>query len=233
MPVVITEAVPFELEVAQPKVPIVRSGSMALPVSLTRAKKFTGTVTVRALALPAGVSSSTVRFTGNNVTGTMSISANSRAALGKWPIVLVASASIGSVTRTISTDIFTLAVEEPWVSASVPKTKLERGTTGMFELELTHRRKFEGKITAKLGRIPKGVTCTVPEITKDMAKLPVKLEVAKDAPVGRHRYIYVQLKIQTKDGLITHNTGSGEIRVDKPLPAEPPAAASTNTNGRP
>ena len=66
-----------------------------------------------------------------------------------------------------------------------------------------------------------------------MAKLPVKLEVAKDAPVGRHRYIYVQLKIQTKDGLITHNTGSGEIRVDKPLPAEPPAAASTNTNGRP
>lgn len=220
IPVVITDPVPFDFTVAPLKVPIVRSGSLALPISLTRAGKFASTITVRALALPGGVSASTVRFTGKNVASTMTFNANSRASLGKWPLVLVASTSIGGVTRTISTEILTLAVEEPWVTASVPKTKLERGATGTFELALTHARKFEGKITAMLGRVPKGVTCTVPEITKDMTKLPIKLEIAKDAPVGRHRYIYVQLKIQTKDGLITHNVGSGEIRVDRPLPVE-------------
>lgn len=233
MPVVITDPVPFDFKVVQPKVPIVRSGSLALPVALTRAKTFTGTVTVRTLILPAGVSASTVRFTGKNVTGTMTFNANSRASLGSWPLVLVASSSIGGVTRTISTEILTLTVEEPWVTASVPKTKLERGATGTFELALTHTRKFEGKITAKLVRVPKGVTCTVPEVTKGMAKLPIKLEIAKDAPVGRHRYIYVQLKIQTKDGLITHNVGSGEIRIDKPIPAEPKPKASKPATGKP
>ena len=231
LPVAVTDSVPFDIKVQPSKVPIVRSGSLALPVTLVRAKDFTGTVTVRALALPAGVSASTVRFTGKNVKSTMAFNANSRASLGKAPLVLVASASIGGVTRTISTEIFTLNVEEPWVTASVPKTKIERGATGTLELALTHRRKFEGTITAKLGRVPKGITCTVPAITPGMAKLPVKLAIAENAPVGRHRYIYVQLKIQTPDGLITHNVGSGEIRVDKPLPVEA-TAPGDNTKGQ-
>lgn len=232
LPVAITDPVPFDLKVIAPKVPIVRSGSLSLPISLTRAKGFTGTVSVRALALPAGVSTSTVRLTGKNLAGNMAINANSRAALGESPVVLVASASIGGVTRTISTDILTLNIEEPWVTATVPKTKIERGMTGTFALDLTHRQEFDGAITAKLGRIPKGVTCTVPKITKGMTKLPIKIEIAKDAPVGRHRYIYVQLKIKTKDGVITHNVGSGEIRVDKPIPPEPPTAPGSATKGQ-
>jgi len=220
LPVAITDPVPYDLKVTEPKVPIVRSGSLRLPVTLKRDKKFTGTVTIQALALPGGVSASTVRCTKTATTGTMVINANSRASTGKWPIVLIASASIGGVTRKISSEIFTLSVEQPWITAKLPRTKLERGTAGTFELELTRAKKFDGKVTATLGRIPKGIKYTMPPITDKTAKLPVKLEAAKDARVGRHRYIYVQLKIQTKDGLITHNVGSGEIRVDRPLPAE-------------
>jgi hypothetical protein len=223
LPIVVTKPVPFDVATKQPRVPIVRRGSMLLPVTVTRDKGFNGTVRVRALALPAGVSASTLTLTGKKTTGNLSFNANSGAAVGDWPIVLVASSVLDGVTCTISTEVFKLPVHEPWVTATVATARIEQGQKGTLEVVIDHKRKFDGKVTAVLGRIPKGVTYKIPAIQADTAKLPVAIDVAKTARSGRHRSIYIQLKITTKDGVIIHNVGSGEIRVDQPLKVVEPA----------
>lgn len=223
LPVVVTKAVPFDVATKQPRVPIVRSGSMALPITVTREKGFTGTVRIRALALPAGVSASTLTLTGKKTNGNMSFNANSGAAIGDWPTVLVASSVIDGVTCTISTKIFQLPVQEPWVTATVPRARIEQGHKGKLDVVLDHKREFAGKVTAVLGRIPKGITYKIPAIQPGMDKLPIDIDVAKATRPGRHRSIYIQLKITTKEGVITHSAGSGEIRVDQPLKVIKPA----------
>lgn len=229
LPIVVTKPVPFDITTKQPQVPIVRSGSMVLPVTVTRDKGFTGTVRVRALALPAGVSASTLTLTGKKTTGNMSFNANSRAAVGDWPTVLVASTILDGVTCSISTKIFKLPVHEPWVTATVPRARIEQGHKGTLDVVLDHKRKFAGKVTAVLGRIPKGITYKIPAIQPGMDKLPVAIDVAKTTRPGRHRSIYIQLKITTKEGVITHNVGSGEIRVDQPLEVIQPATKKPAT----
>ena len=77
-----------------------------------------------------------------------------------------------------------------------------------------------------LGRIPKGVTYEVPKIEGTATTLTVPIQAATDAPTGRHRSIYIQLMIDTGEGVVTHTIGSGEIRVDAPLPATTPAPAN-------
>ena len=58
----------------------------------------------------------------------------------------------------------------------------------------------------------------------ETAELPVALRAAADARPGRHRSIYARLVITTQQGVIVHSAGSGEIRVDRPLPPDPGGA---------
>lgn len=229
LPVVVTRPVPYDVAAKSPRTPIVQSGSMSLPVTITRDKGFTGTVRVRALALPAGVSASTLTLSGKNTKGNLAFSANSRAAVGDWPVVLVASTVLDGVTCNVSTEVLNLKVHEPWVTATVNRARVELGQKATLEVDLDHKRTYEGKVTAVLGRIPKGVTYKIPDIQPGMKKLPVAIEAAKDARPGRHRSIYIQLRITTKDGVIVHNVGSGEIRVDRPLKVVKPATQKPAT----
>jgi hypothetical protein len=75
-------------------------------------------------------------------------------------------------------------------------------------------------VTLELGRVPKGVTYEVPAITAETTELGIALTAAPDARPGRHRSIYARLKITTPAGVIVHAAGSGEIRVDRPLPPD-------------
>lgn len=236
MPVAVTQAVPFDVQAATPGVPIVRSGTLALPITVPRdlvgttkkspGKAFAGTVTVSALWLPPGVSASRLRLTGTKTSGTITLNANSRASIGEWPIVLRASASIGGVVQTISTDVLTLKVEQPWITGKLPRTRIEQGSEATFEVALEHKHKWLGKVTIELGRIPKGVSYTTPPITDGTSKLPITLRAAKNARRGRQRSIYMRIKIATKNGVITHTVGGGELRVDRPTPAETPKPQS-------
>lgn len=219
LPVVVTDPMPFTIEVEAPRVPLVQRGALPLPVRITRAEGFDGAVTIRALSLPPGMSAGVVRLTGKECDGTLALDANARAALGEWPIVLTATAVVGGVARTTTTDALRVAVEEPWITAKLPRAAVEQGAEATFEVELAAAREFDGTVTAELGRVPRGVAVAVPAIEAHTAKLPIRLTAAADAPVGRHTGIYVRLTIATPAGVITHTDDGGELRVDAPLPA--------------
>jgi hypothetical protein len=218
LPVAVTAPAPFTVDATPPKVPIVRSGTMKLPVRIDRRGKFDGTVVVRALWLPAGVSASTLTLGKGKSSGTITLNANASATITRAPIVLSASFSAGPVKRAVSSDVFELDVQKPWVTAKVPRAKMEQGQRAAFVIELQRNRAFEGQLKLELGRVPKGVTYEVPEISPETSELQVVLTAAADARPGRHRSIYARLVLTTTDGVIVHSAGSGEIRVDRPLP---------------
>lgn len=220
LPVAVTSPVPFSVTTVQPKVPLVRSGRMKLPVRIARADKFDGTVTVRAMWLPAGVSATTLTLRKGQSEGELTLSANSRAAIVKAPIVLSASYASGRVSRAVSSEVFELDVQQPWITAKVPRAKLEQGQQATFIVELERNHACEGEVKLELGRMPKGVTYEVPPIGADTTEVRIQLTAAKDARPGRHRSIYARLTLSTPDGVISHAAGSGEVRVDRPLPPE-------------
>ncbi|MCA8973589.1 MAG: PPC domain-containing protein [Planctomycetes bacterium] len=231
LPIVVTQATPFDIAATAPAVPLVRSGSLTVPVLIERDAGFAVTVTVTALWLPAGLSASTVRLTGDNTAGTMSFNANSRAATGRWPIVLLASATIDGVVQTVCTEVLMFDLQEPWITAKLPRARIEQGGRAVYEIELERNREFEGVVRAELGRVPKGITAEIPEIAAGATKLPIGLLAAADASPGRHRSLYVRLMIETPDGVISHAAGGGELHVDVPLSDELRAAAKAASGG--
>lgn len=219
LPVLLGDRLPFELTFDGPGVPLVRSGSLSVPVSIARDEGFRGTVSIRALWLPPGVSATTVRLGGDDTDSTMRLQANSRASLGTWPLVLVASVRLDGVTCEQSSAARELQIEEPWITAKLPRTRMEQGTEAAFVIELEAKRPFEGKLRAELQRLPTGVHCEIPAFTAESTELSIALRADADAKSGRHRSMYLNLVFETDGGAVTHSVGGGELRVDRPLPA--------------
>ena len=211
---------PYTVHAIAPKVPLVRNGTMKLPVRIKRSESFDGTVTIRALWLPAGVSGSTLTLGKGKSQGEITLNANSNATLTRAPIVLSSSFSAGQIKRAVSSEVFELEVQRPWITAKVPRAKMEQGQRATLTVELQRSRAFEGEIKLELGRIPKGISYEVPKISAETSELEIALAAAADAKPGRHRSIYARLVITTPDGVIIHTAvnSSGEIRVDRPLP---------------
>ncbi len=220
MPVAVTEPAALSVAATEPKVPLVRSGTMTLPVRIERADKFDGTVTIRAMWLPSGVSGTTLTLPKGKSEGVLTLNANSGATVARAPVVLSASYAAGSVRRAVSSEPFYLDVQEPWITAKLPRAKMEQGQKATFAIELERKREFEGKVEVELGRMPKGVAYEAPAIAADTTELPIALTAAADAHVGRHRSIYLRLILTTPHGVISHAVGGGELRVDRPLPPE-------------
>ncbi|MEZ6037019.1 MAG: hypothetical protein R3F29_06030 [Planctomycetota bacterium] len=218
LPVAVVDAMPFDVTLEAPKVPILQSGSLSLAVEVSRAEGFEDVVTVSAIWLPPGVSASTVRLTGKAGSGAMSFNANSQAAVGVWPIVLLASTTVGGVARTISTAPVMLEVQEPWLVAKLGRASVEQGAKVVYTIGLEKKRDFSGAITAELKRLPDGVAVTMPSLTADTAELAIDLAAAADTRPGRHRSLYLSLSVETPDGLVRFVAGGGgELRVDQPL----------------
>lgn len=219
LPVAVTAPCPFAAEVEPPAVPLMQSGSLGLPVRITRASDHRATIVVRALWTPPGVSAGTVTLRAGQDSGTIAVSARSNAAIGRWPMVLVATADDGGVSRQVCTELFELAVEAPWITAKLSRAAVEQGAKSAMHVELTRAREFEGEVTAELGRVPRGVEAAIPAIRPDTSEIEIGLTASDDARVGRHRSIYLRLRVKTPAGEILHDVGGGEIRVDRPLPA--------------
>ena len=137
-----------------------------------------------------------------------------------WTIVLHAYASIGGVTRATSTEPLRLKVDEPWITAKLPRTRIELGKTGEFPIEFERKRDFDGTVRVELVRLPKGLEYEVPAIPGDDGPVVIALRANEETRTGRHRSIYARLTIETAAGTLTTTAGGGEVRVDKPLPPE-------------
>ncbi len=223
----VADPAPFKIHLEQPGVPIVRSGSMELKVSIERDEEFDGVVSLATLYTPPGIAVNNGRriAKGENEV-TVPITANGSAGIGVWPIILVASYDSGNGQSKIVTAPIELDVQDLAFKFEFPKLAGEIETELAMELSVEVMRPFEGSGEVELVGFPPGVSSPEPKqaVTSESTSVTFPLVLTKDAKVGNHKTFNCVARITSPEGLITQTQGTGELRVDKPLPPKADAA---------
>ncbi|MEL7263943.1 MAG: pre-peptidase C-terminal domain-containing protein [Planctomycetota bacterium] len=217
----VADAPPFKITLHQPQVPIVRDGSTSLKVSIERNEEFDGPVYLRTLYNPPGIGINNSRKIDKGKNEVLiPITANGGAQIGTWPIVLLARYDTDNGQTYCSTQAIDLEVQDRLFQFTFNRAASELGKEGEINVGLQFNREFEGTAEVELVGFPKGVSSTAAKqtVTSEMENISFPITVAKDARVGNHKTLNARGTISSERGTIMQTQGTGEIRIDKPLP---------------
>ncbi|TWU05984.1 hypothetical protein Pla52n_17000 [Stieleria varia] len=217
----VTDEAPFSVEVVQPKTPILRNGSKDIVVKLTRKEGFDGRVSFRTLYNPPGIGVNNSRYIDKGQTEcTIPMTANGGASIGTWPMIFVATYSTPIGSTVCSTLPIMLEVQDSLFKYEFPKAAGELGTEINYTLTMEILREFEGEAEVELVGLPAGVTspAATQKIAKDATSVTFPLVIPADAKVGKHKTLVCQSKVTANGETMLQTTGTGELRIDKPLP---------------
>ncbi len=232
--VAVTEEAPFTIDVVEPKVPIVRGGTMELKVVARRKPGFTAPIAVSLPWNPPGIASKadTVIPEGKDEARIL-VNANNGAALNTWKIIVngtytepppppppggAARRGPGAARLTVSSGLARLTVAPEFLTLKFSPVSVERGKDVDLPVQINKAVDFLGEATVTLVGLPNRVTAEPVAITKDSTEVVFRLKTDLATPVGEAKNLFCQVVI-TRDGEpITHNLGTGRLRVDAPLP---------------
>jgi hypothetical protein len=233
---VVTEECPYSIEIVEPKVPLVRSGSMGLKVRATRKEGFKAPISVYLPWNPPGVGSAggIVIPEGQNE-AVIPLNADGGAELRTWKIVVNGASGVASGPITVSSQLANLTIAEPFVSLAYPGASVEQGKEVDFAVNVTRNVDFPGEAQVTLLGLPNKVTTVAKTITKDSTSLTFPIKTDPASPAGNHATLFCQVVVTQNGEPIVHNLGTGTLRIDVPLPpkanapepaAQPAAAAA-------
>jgi hypothetical protein len=224
----VTNEAPFKIEIVEPKVPLVRDGAMNLKIVATRKEGFTAPIAVQMLYNPPGVGSSgSIAIPEGKTEAIIPLTANGSAEVQKWKIVVLGDATVGDGPITVASQMATLEVTEPYFAFQFQSAATEQGKPTDVVIKVAKRVDFEGPAKVELLGLPNEVTAEVREITKDSTELVFPVKTTANSPAGRHKTVICRAVVTANGEPITHTLGTGELRIDTPLPpkANQPAAA--------
>ncbi len=223
---VVGEKVPYHLEIIEPKVPLVRAGSMNLKVLLHRDAGFDAPLTVHFPFNPPGVGSAgAITIDKGKSEGVYPLNASGDAMLDKWPIIVIGAAEIDG-QAWVSSQLAMLEVAERYVSFDIKRVSCDKAQTTPMLCTLTHNTSFEGQAKAELLGLPPGTSADPLEFTKDTKELIFQVKTTKDTPVGSHKSLFCQATIIQNGEPIVGTVGTSELQVNEPPAAAPATAAS-------
>ena len=217
LPVAVTDEIPVTINLVQPKVPILRNGSMNLKVTAERRGEFKGPISIALLYGPPGIGSpGVVQIPEGKDEGIITISANGDAPLHTWKVCVVGSADFGKGPVWMSTKLADLQIVDPFVAGALTRNFIDQGDAATMTLKLDQKIPFEGKAKVVLLGLPQGVTAEECEVTKDDKDAKFALKATPEAQVGQHKQLFVQFNL-IKDGepMVNSFAGGGILRVDK------------------
>ncbi len=232
--VVVTDAAPYSIEIVQPKVPLVRRGTMELKVKVNRQEGFNQPVQLRMLYNPAGVgSSSVVNVPADKDEGIFTLNAAAKAELRTWKIAVIGTATVGNGPLQVSSQLADLQVAESFVAFQFTMTATEQGKDADLLVKIDHLTPFEGAAKVELVGLPNEATAKPVEFTKDTKEIVFEIDTTDKTPAGRHRTLLCKVVIEQNGEPILHNLGSGELRVDPPLAPKPAVVAKEEPKPQP
>ncbi len=223
---------PVTIELVQPTTPVVRLGSSELKVIAHRKEGFDEAIPVRLLYVSPGLSTNNSRKIEKGQTEvTIPITANRNAAIGEWPMLVVAFANIGNGSMMLSSQPVKLNVEDVFFKFGFNKASVEQGTSAQVLVNVEVSRPFEGTAEVTLVGLPAGVSspAATQPITAETTEVTFPIDIAADARAGNHKTLVCQAVVHSPSGDIAQAQGTGELQINVPLPApkEPaPAAAA-------
>ncbi len=234
--VAVTDEAPFSIEIVEPKVPMVRGGSMGLKVVAHRKEGFKAPIALVLPWNPPGVTSGggIVIPEGQNE-AVIPLNADGAAEAITHRIAVNGSAGVINGPMTVSSPLAKLTVSPPLVTLTLQAGSVEQGkeTDVAVKVEKSPTYPADAATTVTLlGLPPKTVTEPRP-ITKDTTDLAFHIKTEPAAPAGNHTTLMCQAVVISNGEPIVHNFGGGSLRIDAPLPTAanapptpPPAAAA-------
>jgi len=223
--VAVIEEAPLHLELEAPATPIVHHGTLQLRVRVRRAEGFDGPVTLSLPWKPAGIGSpNTVTLPKGRDQIDYEINANGDAALGTWPILVLAEAKTDRGPVLVSSGFRKLEVAEPRVAATIDLGATRQGEDTVVVAQLEHLAEFKGEARAELIGLPHGTSTGSLRFRHGQPRLEFPLEVADDAATGKHSGLFLHLHLPHHGNEILHKTGrGGTLRIDKARQNQPAA----------
>ncbi|NUQ63424.1 MAG: PPC domain-containing protein [Pirellulales bacterium] len=218
----VAQKVPYQVEIVQPKVPLVQSGEMALKIVAKRDEGFKAPITLSMLYNPPGVSTPTsVAIPEGQNEVIMPVTANGGATVRKWKIAVLGQATVGDGTVIVSSQLADLDVSEPFFRFNYTPAAVEQGQSGQVAIEVAQNKPFDGPAKIELLGLPNEVTSEPKEITKETKQLTFPVKTTANSPPGQHKSLLCRAIVTAEGEPITHMIGGGELRIQKPLPQKP------------
>ena len=215
----VVEELPFTLEIVEPKVPIVRNGSMQLKVVAHKKEGWDEQINVQFPFRPPGIGAgSSINIPKGQTEALYPLNANGNAALGKWPMYVIGQANVNGAAW-VASQLANLEIAEPYVQFAMDRTATEQGKPTEIVCKINTVTPFEGNAKVKLLGLPNKVTAPELEFNKDAKELVFKVATDPASPEGRHKNVFAQVVIMQNNEQVVHaNVGTTELRIDKPLP---------------
>jgi hypothetical protein len=218
---------PYKIEVATPKVPLVRSGTMDLKVRAIREPGFTAPINIRLLYAPNGTAGAvSAQIPEGQNEGTLLVSAGPTAEIREWQIVVLGSASVEGGTVEVASPFVKLQVGEPYFDLAFKANSVPQGGELKYVVQATNNIEFKGKAKLQLIGLPNEATCEPIEISQDSTEAVFTVKTTGNTPQGRHKAVMCNLVVVLNGEPINHTLGPAEIRVDPPVRTRPKAVGA-------
>lgn len=238
MTTAVTKRAPFKLELVEPKVPLVRNGTMDLKVRVKRDKDFKAPIAIRMLYNPNGTASAVAaKIEEGKDEGTLFVNAGSTAQMGEFKIAVLGTATVGSGSVEVSSQFITLNIGEPYYDVTFKPQSVEQGKEVKYVVELANNAEFPGKAKFSLVGLPEGAVCEPIEVSQDQTEAVFSIKASDKTMTGRHKSVMCNIVIMQNGEPINQTLGPGELRVDAPpkqVAAASPGKAGPNAgSGKP
>jgi hypothetical protein len=226
--VAVTDECPYTIEIVEPKVPMVRGGSMGLKVRAIRKPGFTAPIAVYLPWNPPGVGSGGgIAIPEKQNEAVIPMNADGGAELRTWKIVVNGASGVASGPILVSSQLANLTIAPPFLGLTYQAASVDQGKEVDMAVKVAKAVDFPGEADVTLIGLPNKVTTDVKKITKDTTDMVFHIKTDKVSPAGNHANLFCQVVVHQNGEPIVHNIGTGTLRIDVPLPpkANSPAPA--------
>jgi hypothetical protein len=197
---------------------------MNLKVVAARKEGFTAPISVFFLYNPPGVSSSgSIAIAEGQTEALIPVTANGGAAIGTHKIVVIGRAGFNGGAIECASQLADLTISDQFFTFAFDKSAVEQGKEVDVVVKMEKKIDFDGNAKCELVGLPAGATTTPIEFNKDAKELIFKVKVAADARPGRYPSLLCVATPIVQGEPVVHTLGTGEIRIDAPLPPKPAA----------
>mgnify|MGYP003641080289 CR=1 FL=1 len=218
----VLEEAPFDVWIEEPEIGLAKNAELDLKVHVRRKDDFTGAIYLEMDWLPAGVAKQPpmILAEGEDV-GDYKISATSQAKSGKYRLTITARENEGGDPRSgvgfhyIASPFIAVEVTDPYLEIELQRAAIEQGKRGEIVGEIRQLREFNGVATARLLRLPNGVSLAEElKIKPGDTEVRFQLDIAEDALTGQYKELACDIAITDAGQEIHQQTGNGVLRID-------------------
>ena len=225
LPVTVCEEAPYSIEIVEPKVPLVRGGSMNLKVIAKRKEGFTAPISISLPWNPPGVGSSGgIAIPEKATEALIPMNADGGAELKTWKIVVNGYSNIPSGPIMVSSQLANLTIAQQFVTLEFQAASVDQGKEVDMAVKVNKLTDFPGDASITLIGLPNKVTTDAKTINKDTKDLIFHIKTDAISPAGNHANLFCQVVITKEGEPIVHNLGTGALRIDVPIPPKVAAA---------